>query len=306
MSFEVRLEQFNGPLHKLLELIEEKKLEVTQVSLAAVTADFIGYVEKLEKACPPDFEQTKSGLAGRSGKVGRGVDASILADFIVVAARLLLIKSKVLLPDLTLTQEEQIDIADLENRLKVYQQFSARGGQGRNDCDDREEAGAGVTASQYIQQLWQKNEVGFSRPLFASLGDPSMGSGRVVSFFYPPKGVDAARLNKSLTALFTILQGLLPESKKIHLKTVTLQEKIAELTKRLSEAVSFNLKGITGKRNRQEVVVLFLAVLHMLANRLAQVEQGETFGDIVVKKFEARSTKSETGSTSSLQANPNI
>jgi len=161
MSFEVRLEQFNGPLHKLLELIEEKKLEVTQVSLAAVTADFIGYVEKLEKACPPDFEQTKSGLAGRSGKVGRGVDASILADFIVVAARLLLIKSKVLLPDLTLTQEEQIDIVDLENRLKVYQQFSARGGQGRNDCDDREEAGAGVTASQYIQQLWQKNEVGF-------------------------------------------------------------------------------------------------------------------------------------------------
>src|SRR3989344_3539729 len=266
MSFEVRLEQFNGPLHKLLELIEEKKLEVTQVSLAAVTADFIGYVEKLEKACPPDFEQTKSGLAGRSGKVGRGVDASILADFIVVAARLLLIKSKVLLPDLTLTQEEQIDIVDLENRLKVYQQFSAKGHEGA--------AGARMTASQYIQQLWQKNEVGFSRQLFASLGD--------ASFFYPPKGVDAARLNKSLTALFAILQGLLPESKKIHLKTVTLQEKIAELTKRLSKAVSFNFKGITGKRDRQEVVVLFLAVLHMLANRLAQVEQGETFGDIIV------------------------
>src|SRR5262245_24863161 len=101
--YEVRLEQYSGPLDKLLELIEEKKLEPTQVSLAAVTADFISYVEKLEQE--------------------KDVDPGVLADFVVVAARLLVIKSKVLLPGLELTEEEKVDIADLENRLKIYQEF---------------------------------------------------------------------------------------------------------------------------------------------------------------------------------------
>lgn len=235
MSYEVRLDQFNGPLDKLLELVEEKKLEPTQVSLAAVTADFIKYVEQLEKE--------------------QGVETSILADFVVVAARLLVIKSKVLLPSLELTEEEKVDVADLENRLKIYQQFRL--------------------ASVHIKNLWDKNQVAQSRPLLAALGDSS--------FFYPPKGVGANEMVRSLRALFTVLQGLIPETKKIKLKVITLQEKIAELTQRLSQAASVSFKGALKTKDRQEVIVLFLAVLHMLANRLAEVEQGNTFGDIIVK-----------------------
>ena len=63
---------------------------------------------------------------------------------------------------------------------------------------------------------------------------------------------------------------------------ITLQEKIAELTKRLTEASSVTMKGTVSKKERGEMIVLFLAVLHMLANRLAEVEQSDQFGDIVV------------------------
>lgn len=235
--YEVRLDQFSGPMEKLLELIEDQKLEITQVNLAAVTGDFIKHVEGL----------------------GDRVDSNILADFVVVASRLLLIKSKTLLPSLQLTDEEQGDMIDLELRLRLYQEFKI--------------------ASGHIKAMWDKNAIAYSRPLLSALGEKS--------FFYPPKGVDTARMQLAMNSLFTVLQGLLPESKKIKIAVVSLQDKIAELTTRLSEAAEHNFKGLSGSKNRNEVIVLFLAVLHMLANRLMHAEQGDTFGDIKLKRPEA-------------------
>jgi segregation and condensation protein A len=120
--YEVRLDQFSGPMEKLLELIESQKLEITQVSLAAVTGDFIKHVESL----------------------GERAEPTILADFVVVASRLLLIKSKTLLPNLELTEEEQGDIVDLELRLKLYQEFKV--------------------ASGHIRAMWDQNAIAYSRP----------------------------------------------------------------------------------------------------------------------------------------------
>lgn len=234
--FEVKLEAFNGPLAKLLELIEERQLEVTKVNLAQVTADFIRYVETL----------------------GSQVEPAILSDFVVVAARLLVIKSKVLLPSLELSQEEESDIIDLEHRLKVYREFKA--------------------ASEHIKTLWNKKEVAFTKPLLASLGD--------TSFFYPSKQVTTERLESAMISLFSVLQGLVPETKQIKMTVVTLQEKIAELTERLSKATAFTVKGKAGKHEKQEIIVLFLAVLHMLAARTLNVEQSDMFSDIVVRKQE--------------------
>ena len=66
-----------------------------------------------------------------------GVDPRVLADFIVVAARLILIKSHAILPHLELTEEEEEDIAELEERLKLYREFRA--------------------AEKSISHLWNKN-----------------------------------------------------------------------------------------------------------------------------------------------------
>src|SRR3989344_3177572 len=99
-KYELKLDTFQGPLEKLLELIESKELEITRLNLAEVTADFLAYVRSLEE-----------------------IDSRVLADFITVAARLILIKSHALLPQLALTEEEEEDIADLERRLKLYKEF---------------------------------------------------------------------------------------------------------------------------------------------------------------------------------------
>ena len=96
IMYEVKINQFSGPLEKLLELIEEKKMEITALSLAEVTGGFFNYVKRVES----------------------DIDPKILADFLVVAAKLVLIKSKALLPGLELTQEEELDIKDLEQAAK--------------------------------------------------------------------------------------------------------------------------------------------------------------------------------------------
>lgn len=107
MAYTVRTEKFEGPLDLLLSLIEKRKLHVGDISLAAVTDDFINYLKSAEIKSAEKFPIGES------------------AHFILVASTLLLIKSKSLLPALELSMEEQGSIEDLERRLKEYQRIKA-------------------------------------------------------------------------------------------------------------------------------------------------------------------------------------
>ncbi|HEU0080435.1 MAG TPA: ScpA family protein [Candidatus Paceibacterota bacterium] len=100
MAFTVKQEHFEGPLDLLLDLIEKRKLFVSDVSLAKVADDYIAYVKNLA-----DFPVADS------------------AQFILTASTLLLIKSKSLLPTLDLTVEEQASIDDLNRRLRIYERM---------------------------------------------------------------------------------------------------------------------------------------------------------------------------------------
>ncbi len=96
-NYSVKTAVFEGPLDLLLDLIEKRKLFVSDVSLAQVTDDFIRYIETHE-----EFPLGES------------------AEFIVVASTLMLIKSRSLLPSLPLTEEEEQSIEELEERLHLY------------------------------------------------------------------------------------------------------------------------------------------------------------------------------------------
>ena len=91
-----KLEQFEGPLDLLLRMIEEEKMDVTQVALSKVTDQFIQYLTGVEEKQPEE-----------------------LADFLVVASKLLLIKSRVLLPQVVLEE----DGSDLEKQLRIYKEY---------------------------------------------------------------------------------------------------------------------------------------------------------------------------------------
>lgn len=233
-------------MSKLLELIENKNLEITALNLATVTADFIDYLRANEK----------------------NIEPLVLADFLVVASKLVLIKSKSLLPNLELTQEEEGEIKDLESRLKIYKEFSAR---------ISSEPGQPPSASTYINKLWNRNQVSFSRPLLMSLGD--------TAFFYPAPNLTIATFKASLDNLMQTLKILLPEPNKIKSIIISLEEKMKELVLRCKETLQNSFRNWSAEKPKSEIIVMFLAILHLFRDRDINLEQKENFDDIIIKKL---------------------
>lgn len=229
--YELKLEQFSGPIEKLLGLIEEKKLDITELSLAQVTADFLNYLKTLEK-----------------------LDPRILADFLVVAAKLILIKSKTLLPDLKLTEEEKGEIKDFTQHLVIYKEFKK--------------------ASQEIANLVNKKRHLYSREFLQNRE----------AVFYPPSKINLSSLGKVMGKIFNSLQELLFETQNINIKTIKLEEKIAELLERLKKSAKISFKDLNRKKAKIEIIVNFLALLHILQERLLEIEQKSNFSDIIIMR----------------------
>lgn len=103
-SFYVTMEQFQGPIERLLEMIERRKMPINEVSLAAITDEYIQSVDNLQNH-----------------------ELSEKTHFILVASTLTLIKSKSLLPTLELTEEEETDIDELKKRISLLKVFAQAG-----------------------------------------------------------------------------------------------------------------------------------------------------------------------------------
>lgn len=242
MSYQVNLDKFSGPLEKLLEMIEERELEVTMVSLAQITGDFLEYLKTLD-------EESKH--------------PSVLADFVVIASRLLLIKSKAILPSLELTEEEETDIKDLEQRLRVYKEFKV--------------------ASELMKKAWENRRSIYGRELFSNLP--------VV--FYPSSNLKVKSLIEKLNGLLRELAALIPDKQMVKKVMMTLETKVKELLGRLKEQAQHSFRDLSQDKSKIEIIMIFLAVLHLLRERLISAEQSEQFSDISITSGNPHFTSDE-------------
>lgn len=232
MAYHIRLEQFEGPLDLLLSLIEKEKLDITQVSLAKVADQYLDYLRREES-----------------------ISLESLSSFLVIAARLILIKSRALLPILEFSDDEEESMDDLEIRLKEYRRF-------------REASGT-------LGRLFGQGRVSRSRESF--LGTQAV--------FYPPSGLTASDLHGHFTDVLggIPLLEILPE-KELQ-AVITLEEKIFSLQQMLSQRVETSFADLTRTASdRVEVIVSFLAVLEMVKQRIIFVEQARFWSDIRIKR----------------------
>ena len=237
MYYKVSLEKFTGPLDLLLSLIEEKKMAIGEISLAQVTDQFLEYLKKIEDDVSNEYQR-------------------ILADFLVVASRLILIKSRSLLPNLILNAEEEDDIKDLQIRLKAYQE---------------------IKMMAKMLKKWAKDRNSyFSREYFLNLN----------TAFYPPKNITTEDL-KNIYALFL---KTLPQIEKLEekglIRIMSLEEKIEELMNRISTAAEASFNEISGSSTKEEkinVVLAFLAILMLFRKRILEISQDKLFGEIKLK-----------------------
>jgi segregation and condensation protein A len=231
-SFTVRSENYEGPLEVLLDLIERRKLLVNEISLAQVTDDFIAHV-----------------------RTATTFPISDAADFISIAATLLLIKSRSLLPDLELTPEEEGDVHDLELRLALYEKVR--------------------DASRGLALLYG------SKFLY-----PAGERAQEVSFAPGPK-LDSTLLFQTLHALLETREQVeqLPEARIRPL--VSIEEMMDTLSARVSRALTLSFKEFTGdKVEKVEVIVSFLALLELVKQGSVEVLQHGSFNDISISSLE--------------------
>lgn len=235
----VRLEQFEGPLDLLLQLIEQQQLDISTVSLAEVTDQYLGTLEDVERLHPEE-----------------------LADFLVVAAKLLLIKSRILLPQLDLPDEDGIS---LEAQLRLYQTF--------------------VAASESIRKLIRKRQVMFGREHAAT----------VEPMFAPPARIDVGQLRETFAIILERLEPVTQITQTTIARTISLHEKIRKIRELIESKTVMNFRQLLEQaESRMDVIVTFLALLELVKQRTALVVQDENFSDIRIQPSMAESTNLET------------
>lgn len=244
---------FQGPLEQLLALIEERKLEITAISLAEVTEDFLKHVKRIRDA--------DTGVSGGSAPA---VSPRLLADFIAIASKLILIKSKSLLPDLVLTEEEEADISELEKRLRFYRELKS--------------------AFRAVNAAWSRPSSSFGRPYFLSMPTERLEAEAGPRPMYPGDNVALPALTSALGNLFAVIEKMTREEGTIRDVIMSIEEKISEIVGRLKAAASASFEDMSREKNRAEIIVIFLAILHLAREQLVSIEQERYFSDIIIKK----------------------
>jgi segregation and condensation protein A len=231
-GFTIRTDSYEGPLELILDLIEKRKLLVNELSLSQVTDDYINFVRGHE-AFPMD-------------------DA---ATFIGVAATLLLIKSKSLIPDMELSQEEDEDVEDLKRRLLAYERTR--------------------DAARELSKL-------FGRSVMVSAGERAPEP-----MFAPSRDLTLAALEKAFIEAMAALEKEaepLPEARVRNI--VSIEEVMDRLTARVQSAFTMSFKDFTGDaKERVEVIVSFLALLELVKQGIVETAQPGAFGDITISNI---------------------
>lgn len=241
-SYKVRAGSFEGPLEILLSLIEQRKLFVNDLSLAEVTNDYIAYVKSLS-------EENKN--------------INDVSYFILIAATLILIKSKSLLPNLALTEDETEKIVDLEARLRLYQIIK--------------NASIDIKNNFGVKVIFTPPDRNWSEPLFS-----------------PDLSITKINVNKLIEDILKQIPKKEIKLPEIEIKKIiNIDQVINSLTDRIQNAMNISFKEFSkshGAETEEEakihIIVSFLAMLELVREGLINVMQSASFGDIEINKQE--------------------
>lgn len=230
MAKEIKLEKFEGPLDLLLQLIESEELAITEVSLSEVTDQFFQFLNGLEE--------------NRSDE---------LADFLVIATRLVYIKSRQLLPYLYPPEEEGISLSE---QLKFYKRYA--------------------DASKHVEKMWGANKMAYGR-----LELPPASTGE----FTAPLNAGAEDLKKTFLSILKRIKPINPLPEVRIDRTVSVQQKIKSIYEALQRLKQLNFKDIFGTAaSRSEVIVSFLALLELVKQEKISIKQKSSFNDLTINK----------------------
>ena len=227
----LKLGDFAGPLDLLLYLIRQEQANIFDIPIARITDEYLKYIRLMET-----------------------LDIALAGDFLVMAATLIEIKSKMLLPREAAADDEEIEDPrqELVDRLLEYEKFKS--------------------ASQMLYERSTVEQAVFTR-------------GQIES------DENNAEINASVFDLLKVFQKIMERHKEeiqmeIHREEITLADMLKNLKKRIFEAKELSLlKFFEEMHSKRELVTAFIAVLEIVRTESVKLVQRATFGDIILKKI---------------------
>jgi segregation and condensation protein A len=230
MKANLKLEKFQGPLDLLLQLIDKEELDITDVALAEVTEQYFEHLNSLD--------ENKS---------------TEMADFLVVATRLVYLKSRHLLP--YLMPEDVEEGPSLAEQLKLYKKYAE--------------------ASKFLASLWERQVLSYQR-----IEPP-----QAVEGFVLPHNALPEDLQQAMQLLIKRLEPINPLPEVAMDKTISLKQRVSgiwESLKRWKEVTFVKIMG--GSKNKTDLVVNFLAVLELAKQEKVAIRQESAFGEMIIRK----------------------
>jgi segregation and condensation protein A len=229
-ELKLKIGEFAGPLDLLLYLIRQEQANIFEIPIAKITDEYLRVIRLMEK-----------------------LDISVAGDFLVMAATLIEIKSKSLLPKEIIeeTEEEEDPLKDLVNRLLEYEKFKNA-----------------------AQMLWEKTTV--EQSIFPR--------GKIET------DENNSEINVGVFDLLNVFQKILARQKEeialeIEREEMSLSEMLANLKARLKANKNFSVTEFFEQmRNKRELVVAFIAVLEIVRTETVKLLQTDVFGEIILKR----------------------
>lgn len=234
-NYEVATTIYQGPLDLLLQLIERSELDITKVALAEVTRPFLDYVKKLQNR-----------------------HAEEVSGFLLIAARLMQIKSEALLPRPPEREPDEEDPSDaLIQQLVIYKRFK-----------------------EISQILWKRDQEG-TKTYLRMAAPPQVESKLDMS------GLTLDDLIKAASRIYANAAEKQSLGTIVRAPRVTIREKIKHITWALKSTGRSTFRELlTGKFSRMEAVVTFLAVLELVKMYRIKASQDHLFGEINIEPTE--------------------
>ncbi len=234
MNYTVKTQHYEGPFDILLNLIEEQKMDVTRISLATIADQYIEYIQKKDN-----------------------ISLSHLADFLSIASKLVLIKSKALLPLLKFDDEEESDIRELEKQLAALKVLK--------------------DSIPKFEKLFQNPSSQFARKSMWGLNPQ----------FIPPLEISL----KDIKNAFLISLNSIPQLDKLEEKVITdiisLEKRVEYIQNMVATRakVAFS-EVIKNADNPKEIIVSFLALLELVKQKIIFANQNDIFQEIELTSVE--------------------
>ena len=243
MGIPVKLQVFEGPLDLLLHLIDKNKIDIYDIPIVEITNQYMDYIKAMERE-----------------------DLNVMSEFLVMAATLLDIKCKMLLPkEVTEDGEEEDPRQELVEQLLQYKMYK------------------------YMSYELRDRELDGGRTMYK---DPTIPE--EVMDYVEPVDLDELLGNLTLATLNRVFQDVIRRQEdkidpvrskfgKLEKEEVTVEEKLETVTDYAREHKHFSFRALLGsQKSKMQTVVTFLAVLQLIKEGILIVQQEHAFDDIMI------------------------